>query len=224
MWWEDLSFFHYDIDPARVQAILPDGLTVDTLGGRTWVGLIPFAMRVGTPGGWQLPVFGRFCETNVRTYVRGPDGTPGVWFSSLEASNAVATFTARLTYGLPYFWATMSIRRSGRRILYESTRRAPGPKGAHHRSEVRVGEAIATRDTDETEHFLTARWGLYSQWRERLVYAPIEHPPWPLHRAELLDLDDDLMAVAGLRPEFGVEPLVHWTPGTSIRVGRPSFA
>ncbi len=221
MWWEDLTFLHYEIDPARVQAVLPEGLTVGTLEGRTWVALVPFDMRVGLPGSWQMPRVGHFRETNVRVYVVGPDGTPGVWFASLEASDPIATATARVTYGLPYFWADMSIARSGTRITYESHRRRPGPVGAHHRSVIRAGQRIAMPDVSPIEHFLTARWGLYSRWRGRLVYAAIEHDPWPLHRAELLGLDDELMAVAGLAPEPGVEPLVHWTPGTSIRIGRP---
>ncbi len=223
MWWEDLTFLHYEIDPSRVQAVLPEGLTVDTLDGVTWVALVPFDMRVGLPGGWQLPTVGHFCETNVRVYVIGPDGTPGVWFASLEASDAAATATARLTYGLPYFWADMSIERSGTRITYESRRRRPGPKGAHHRSVVRSGARIPSDEVSVVEHFLTARWGLYSLWRKRLVYAPITHDRWTLHRAELLELDDELMSVAGLAPQPGVEPLVHWTPGTSIRIGRPQF-
>jgi uncharacterized protein YqjF (DUF2071 family) len=224
MWWENLTFIHFGIDPERVQAVLPPGLTVDTLDGATWVGLIPFSMRVGTPGAHQLPVFGRFAETNVRTYVTGPDGTPGVWFSSLEASNLVATYTARLTYGLPYFWSAMSIEQRADEVAYRSIRRRPGPPGARHHSVVRIGDLIEPSAITDTEHFLTGRWGLYSQWRGRLVYAPIQHDPWPLHRATVLELDDELMRAADLEPEPDRSPLVHWTPGTSIRIGRPSFA
>ncbi len=229
MWWDDLTFMHFETDPARVQAVLPPGLTVDTFEGKTWVGLVPFDMRVGIPGGRQIPRFGHFHETNVRVYVVGPDGIAAIWFASLEASDLAATITARLTYGLPYFWADMSIERSSDRsnddrITYESTRRRPGPKGAHHRSVIRIGDSIPMAEVSDVEHFFTARWGLYSQWRNRLIYAPVAHDPWPLHRAELLDLDDDLMEVAGLAPEPGIEPLVHWTSGTSIRIGRPRLA
>lgn len=224
MWWEDLTFIHYPIATDRVQAVLPPGLTVDELNGQTWVGLIPFDMRVGLPGGWQIPWLGHFCETNVRVYVTGPDGTPGVWFGSLEASGLAATSTARLTYGLPYFWADMSIERSGTKITYTSKRRWPGPVGTQHRSVARAGAPIDPAEEQTVERFLTARWGLYSQWYGRLVYAPIEHDPWPLHRAVLLELDDELMAAANLSPEEDAIPLVHWTPGTSIRIGRPRFA
>ncbi|MEZ5227128.1 MAG: DUF2071 domain-containing protein [Acidimicrobiales bacterium] len=139
-----------------------------------------------------------------------------------RASDPLAVVTARATYGLPYFWADMSIERSGTKITTNRDADAPD-RGARHRSVVRAGASIPSAEVSEVEHFLTARWGLFSQWRGRLVYAPVEHDPWPLHRAELLELDDELLAVAKLSPETDVQPLVHWTPGTSIRIGRPRF-
>ena len=235
MWWEDLTFLHWPYEPAEVQALLPDGLTVDVHKGAdgheaVWVGLIPFLMRVGLPGGRVIPRVGVFPETNVRTYVRGPDGTPGVWFCSLEAGGLAASATARLTYGLPYYWADMSItkgqNRAGSEWSYESTRRWPGPKGAHHRSRTRVGEPIPDDEVTELEHYLTARWGLFSRFpgrdsvRGRNLYAPVDHGRWPLRRAELLDLDDGLMVAAGLTAPTG-DPIVHWTTGTEVRIGRP---
>ncbi len=48
----------------------------------------------------------------------------------------------------------------------------------------------------------------------------MEHAPWPVHRAELLDLRDDLVAAAGLPGAAGA-PHVLWTPGVSVRIGRP---
>ena len=64
------------------------------------------------------------------------------------------------------------------------------------------------------------RWGLYSTLGQRVLYAPIWHVPWPLRRAELLHLDDELVGAAGFRIP-GDEPIVHWTPGVEVRVGRP---
>ena len=52
-----------------------------------WVGLVPFRMAGIAPRGLgKIPYLGTFPETNVRTYVVGPDGVPGVWFDSLDAS------------------------------------------------------------------------------------------------------------------------------------------
>lgn len=238
MWWEDLTFLHWPYDPAEVQALLPPGVTADAWPddrGRpqVWVGLVPFLMRVGLPGGRAIPRVGVFPETNVRTYVRGPDGTPGVWFLSLEAGGLAATIAARATYGLPYFWAEMEIERGrpseGSVWAYRSRRRWPGPRGASHRSSVRVGPGIEPQDVTPFEHYLTARWGLYSRFpsssagRGIGLYAPVDHGAWPLRRAELLDLDDELMTAAGLSSPRG-DPIVHWTTGTEVRIGRPRRA
>ena len=42
-----------------------------------------------------LPVVSQSPELNVRTYVHF-DGVPGVWFFSLDASNALAVWAARV--------------------------------------------------------------------------------------------------------------------------------
>jgi len=227
MWWRNLTFLHWPVDPAEVQAKLPEGLTVDTFEGQAWIALVPFEMEVMLPGGIPIPREGKFPETNVRTYVLGPDGTPGVWFDSLEAGRLSATAMARAAYGLPYFWADMSVTAAGPIWTYQSSRRWPAPKGARCEVAIEVGEAVADDDQSELEHFLTARWGLFSTFgkgqRKRLVYAPVQHGVWPLQRATLLHLDDELLNAAGYDTPTG-EPLLHFTTGTEVRIGRPHLA
>src|ERR1700723_1152857 len=72
--WERLTFLHWPFDPAQVQRLLPAGLTAETFDGAAWVGLVPFYMHVATGSGRQAPWASRFCETNVRTYVRDGHG------------------------------------------------------------------------------------------------------------------------------------------------------
>ena len=218
MRWLNLTFLHWQFDPERVQAILPPDLTVDTFDGAAWVGLVPFQMEVQLPGGIPIPREGQFPETNVRTYVRGPDGTPGVWFCSLEAGRLSATAVARATYGLPYYWADMTAENTGPDWRYRSKRTWPGPKGARCDVDVTAGAAID--EHSELDRFLTARWGLFSTFLGRTLYAPITHESWPLHHGELTYLDDGLMSAAGF-PIPDAEPLVHWTPGVGVRIGRP---
>ncbi len=221
MRWLNLTFLHWRFDPDEVQSVLPDDLTVDRFDGAAWIGLVPFQMEVQLPGGRRIPREGRFPETNVRTYVRGPDGTPGVWFCSLEAGRLSATVVARATYGLPYYWAAMTVEHDGPDWTYRSKRKWPAPKGARCDVDVTVGNAIDQQSP--LDRFLTARWGLYSTFLGRTMYAPITHEPWPLHSGDVTYLDDGLMAAAGFAiPDD--EPLVHWTPGVSVRIGRPRRA
>ena len=95
----------------------PTGLTVETLDGGAWVGLVPFFLRVGLPGVPSVPWLSRFAETNVRTYVRSADGARGIWFFSLDAARLGAVVVARSTYRLPYFWSTHVDRAQRRRRI-----------------------------------------------------------------------------------------------------------
>ena len=135
-------------------------------------------------GTWRIrvPYLGSFPETNVRTYVRGPEGRPGVWFESLDISRVFPAIVARCSYGLPYMWSKMSVRSGGNERRYDCRRRLGGPR-AGSRLRAHIGPAIRSGDVSDLERFLTCRWGLYSNFASRLLYAPVEHPEWPLHRA-----------------------------------------
>jgi uncharacterized protein YqjF (DUF2071 family) len=164
---------------------------------------------------------GRFLETNVRTYVRDEHGRDGVWFCSLEAARLPAVVAARTTYQLPYFWASMRMTGTPERWVYSTRRRWPGPQGVGGTVVVRPGDPIPPQQVSELEHFLTARWRLFSHaGNGTLRYADAEHPPWPLHRAELESCDDSLVTATGL-PRPSGEPLVHYSPGVEVRIGRP---
>lgn len=101
--WETLTFLHWPYPVEALQGLLPPGLVVEPWRGQAWVGLVPFHMRVRPPIGPALPGFTTFPETNVRTYVLGPNGLAGVCFLSLDATNRPAIAAARLAYGLPYY-------------------------------------------------------------------------------------------------------------------------
>jgi uncharacterized protein YqjF (DUF2071 family) len=219
--WETLALLHWPVDPAVVQRRLPDGLTADTFDGSGWVALVPFRMKgIGLRRGPAVPYFGSFFETNVRTYVRGPDGRPGVWFDSLDIDRALPVAFARLGYGLPYQWAKMDIRRKGDRITYEARRRRPHRQQPSSRVTIEVGDALAPGALTSRDRFFTSRWRLYSPWRSRVVVAGVEHPPWPLHRAEAVAVDDELIPAAGYPVPAG-SPHVLYSPGIPVVAGRP---
>jgi uncharacterized protein YqjF (DUF2071 family) len=217
--WAAMTFLHWSYDPAAVQRRLPRGLQVETIGGRAWVGLLPFRMeRVRPPGLPPAPWLSHFPETNVRTYVRGPDGQSAIWFFSLDASRLPAVAGGRAGYGLPYFWSRMDVEPDGARVRYRGRRRWPGPSGAGYRVTVEPGAPFGPDEPGRLDHFLTARYVLYTSLAGRLAQAHAEHRPWPLHRAEVVEVDQDLVQAAGLPPPEG-EPLAHWSPGVDVRIG-----
>jgi uncharacterized protein YqjF (DUF2071 family) len=108
----------------------------------------------------------------------------------------------------------------GSEIAYLSRRRWPGPRPATSRLRVRIGTPIAPADVTALEHFLTARWMLFSIAGGRPVSARACHQPWPLHRAQAQVLKDNLLTTAGLPVPQG-EPLVHYSPGVDVAISRP---
>lgn len=219
--WHDLASIHWRYDPDVVQALLPAGFRVDTFDGSAWVGVLPFHMhRVRFP---HLPAFGplsTFPETNVRTYLVDPAGRRAVWFCSLDITRLVTALVARVSYRLPYCWAKMSIERIGDDIRYRSRRRWPEAV-ADTDVAVRIGDPIDPADVSELDHFLSARWALGTTFGPRLMWADVDHPPWPLHRAELLHCDQTLVTAAGLPAPEG-DPYVLWSPGVDVRIALPT--
>jgi hypothetical protein len=218
--WERVTFLHWPFDPAVVQRLLPRGLDAETFGGAAWVGLVPFFMRVSAGSGLRLPWVGDFCETNVRTYVRDDHGRRGIWFFSLDAARLPAVITARAGYRLPYFWSRMRLLADCREVSYTCQRLWPGPRPSASRVRISAGSPFDAGEIDERDHFLTARWVLFSVSGGRRRFARAQHPPWPLYKASVQDLDDGLISAAGLPPPDG-EPVVHYSPGVDVRIGAP---
>src|SRR5215469_8314846 len=175
--WERLTFLHWPFDPEVVRRLLPDSLRPDVFGGAAWVGLVPFFMRVSTAGGTRLPWVSDFCETNVRTYVRDREGRTGIWFLSLDAARLGAVGVARASYRLPYFWSAMRLDRAGRDVSYHCRRRLPGPPGAASDVRVRIGAAYQPGELTGRDHFLTARWVLFSVTGRGRFFARAAHQP-----------------------------------------------
>lgn len=214
--WSRLTYLHWPYDPEVVRPFLPRGIEPDVVAGSTWVGLIPFAMRRLGFLGVRLPYVSNFLETNVRLYGIDGEGRRSVVFLSLDADRLLPVLAARVGYRLPYVWSSMTMHRTGDEFTYATRRRFSGVRSVIR---VRVGDAVVADPLDE---FLTARWGLNFAWYGRTAYAPISHAPWPLHRAELLELEDGLITATGLPPPVG-QPRVLHSPGVDVRIGRPAW-
>ncbi len=214
--WEWLTFLHWRYEAEVIRRLLPGTLTLDTFDGVAWVGLTPFLLtKLRAPLAPAVPWLSRFPETNVRTYVRGPNGEPGVWFFTLECARLAGVVGARASFRLPYRWARMSVRPSDRLIEYRSDRYRLFGQG-HTNIAIEPGGPMQPQDLD---NFLTARFRLYTVAGKRLGFADIEHAPWPLQRARLVKLEQDLIEHSSVpRPEG--EPVVHYSRNVDVRIGR----
>ena len=224
--WCDLAFLHWAVDPDRVRPLLPPGVEPDLLDGRTYVGLVPFTMVGAGPGrDHPVPWLGTFLETNVRLYSRDRQGRPGVVFRSLDCDRLGVVLGARAGFGTPYRWARMRHdvlpHPEGVRNHWASRVRWPH-EGAADPS-TRIDLVVGGRRTPtELDVFLTARWALHTTVAGRPLYIRNSHDPWPLHDARLLDLDDGLVATAGLPGVTDHAPdHVAFSPGVHTRFAFP---
>lgn len=219
--WRDVAFLHWAVDPAAVARFFPPGVRPDLLEGQTYVGLVPFRMLgAGLGGGPAVPWAGTFLETNVRLYSVDDTGRRGIVFLSLDADRAVVVAGARAAFGLPYRWARMGFRDDGDDRRYATRLRWPARTTS--RIAIRAG---GLADDGPLERFLTARWGLHVAHLGRTWYVPNAHPPWPLRTAELLALDDGLVAAAGLG-DLASRPPDHvaFSDGVAVEFGLPTPA
>lgn len=216
--WRSVGFLHWPYPAELVQALLPPGLSVETFDGTAWLGIIPLLMDGVRPSVLpSLPWLSRFPEINLRSYVRGPDGRTGIWFFSLEAARLPAVALARAGFGLPYRWAGMSLRRDGDRVSYRSGRHTPA-RPVRCDIDLEFGAQLDQTRLAPFDHFVTARYRLYSVYAGRLVGADVWHRPWPLRRARLAGLRQDLITSLGLPAPEG-DPVPHASDGVRARVG-----
>ncbi|MDP8932060.1 MAG: DUF2071 domain-containing protein [Actinomycetota bacterium] len=218
--WDDISFLHWPVAPEDTARLLPKELTVLTHGGKAWVSVTPFCMRVRLPGMPFVPPRWTFPETNVRTYVVGPDGREGLWFLRMEVTAIWFVATLR-TLGLPYFRNRMGGEVRNDRASY-SSQPHPWSSGGGHRIVLSVGERLRPPEGGPWDRFVTARWGAFHRRGPLLLYTPVEHRPWNLYHARIETCSvDGLIDAAGL-PALTGPPRAHFSPGVRVRVGLPN--
>ncbi len=229
MRWESLTYLHWDVAPEMVQALLPAGLRPDIIEGRAWVGLVPFRMagiRLGGSGiGLPLPS-STFAETNVRTYVIGPDGGRGVYFHSLDIPALAPTLVARLGFHLPYCTSAMRIGQRDGRIGYLARRRWPAATGQHGAASSRVivdvGAPVAGKEISRLDVLLSAQWALYTTAPSgSILKVDVRHEPWRLRSATVEVLEDELVSVAGYDLDGRAPSHVRHAEPVEVRTGAP---
>jgi uncharacterized protein YqjF (DUF2071 family) len=215
--WDDLLFAHWPVNPDMVRRYISPGLHVDTFDGQAWLGIVPFQvsglrLRAAPP----VPGISRFAEVNVRTYVtRG--GKPGVWFFSLDATNALAVWGARWAFHLPYFRAHIRCNNEHGWTHY-SVARTTATLETRYRGVGDVFHAIP----GTFEHFACERYCLYtSDKKSRLIRCEIHHAPWPLQRGEAIIKDNTMAQAVGIAINPTQLPIFNFAKTQEVLVWRP---
>ncbi|MFZ5813696.1 MAG: YqjF family protein [Bacillota bacterium] len=214
--WNDLLFAHWQVEPDRLQPLVP--LPLDLFDGMAWVAVVPFWMsRIHLRRLPPVPGTHTFPELNLRTYVR-VGGRPGVWFFSLDAASRPAVEVARRLFHLPYYHARMQIRPEGDGFVYQSERRDPRGGPARFAARYRPSGPVRQATPGSLEHWLTERYALYARSRAGRFYrGEIDHLPWPLQPAEAEITENSIAAAAGFDLPGG-RPLLHYARHLSVRI------
>ena len=172
-------------------------------------------MRALRPrGGLPLPGISTFLQLNIRTYVRGPDGLPGVWFFTIDASSRLAALGVRGVYHVPAFHARMALelgeRLAARRSACGSARR----DASSRRGTAPPGEGFHA-EPGSLEWFLTERYRLFARDSLR---AEMHHDQWLLRPAEA---EIELTSISPF--ELSGEPLCHLSLRQDALIWPPSL-
>jgi len=207
--WRNLLFAHWRVEHDVLRPFVPERLELEEHDGSAWLGITPFTVTgLRLRGTVPLPLVSQFRELNCRTYVRGADGRPGVWFFSLDASSRAAVTVARRTYRLPYRHARFEPAGDEVRVHTEG--------GGELRAVYRGAGDPSAPEPGSLEYFLTERYCLYAG--DGGVRAEIHHAPWPLQAAEA---EVELWKIAPLEVELEGEPLCHYSARQDVVIWAP---
>lgn len=227
--WNDLLFAHWPIPVAKMAALLPDWLEVDTFQGSAWLGAVPFWLdRIKIRGVPSFVGARSFPDLNLRTYVRDQfTRSPGIYCFSFDASSLLATAAARAVYNLPYHWASMKLeQRSEREFAFYSRRRFAGQPvifNARYRG-LGPSSRLAEHRAGTIEHFVTERSCLFSTDRTgQPVRSNLHYVPWPLEEAEAEIERNDLAESIGLTLPR-TEPVLHYSRRLAVYIWPREFA
>ena len=197
--WGKLLFLHWSVPVSLLRPLIPRGLEIDTHDGGAWVSITPFTMWGIRPAMLPaIPVLSESHELNFRTYVHA-EGVPGVWFFSLDASNAIAVLAARLGFHLPYFQAEMHMAGAGESITFSSRRTDPKGPAAELSASWTRGKPLTAPSPESLEFFLVERYCLYAARGGKTYRARIFHEPWKLRGAVVDRMSSTLGEAHGVK-------------------------
>jgi uncharacterized protein YqjF (DUF2071 family) len=215
--WGKLLFMHWEIHPELLRPLIPAALEIDLFEDSAWIAIVPFTMwdiRALPPYAPRIPYLSSMHELNVRTYVH-LNGTPGVWFFSLDCNSTAAVLGARTFYYLPYFNADLNLKQTDATIDYSSVR-TDTPK-ATFTATWHIGDPLPTTKPESLEFFLTERYCLFSEHKGEIYQSRIHHQPWPLRSASLDSHTSSMIEVLSL-PEPTNKPLLHYAEELAVDI------
>lgn len=178
--WNRALFLHWRVPEELLLPLVPETTTLLLSDEAAWISLVAFTMEKVRPRLLPaLPFVSYFHEVNLRTYVT-LNNKPGVYFFSMEAEKRVAAWTAKFLSGLPYEHAFIHRHNAASQQEYKVHNKR---KAFELDTTFIPGEKIANKSPIDL--FLTEKYCLYQQMKNKLYRYEIHHKPWPLQTVKL---------------------------------------
>ena len=177
--WEQTLFAHWPVAAEELRPLVPAELEIEEHDGSAWLSVQFFRVRaLRARGALPVPGISTFLQLNIRTYVVGPDGLPGVWFFTIDASSRLAALGVRRIYHVPAHHARMALDETGDWQEAECVR--IGEPGRVFSGRYRAGGESFHAEPDSLEWFLMERYRLFAVDAR----AEMHHDRWLLSPAE----------------------------------------
>ncbi len=180
--WNKAIFLHWKVSPELIQPFIPNEMTLDTIDGSPWVSLVAFDMNhIGVRSLPKLPHISDFHEINIRTYV-SCQGKQSVYFLSMEGSKRASCTLLKALSKFPYVHSKMKRTH----FSYESKNEV-----LDNSIEIIYQLKKETYRKDFTDQWLTERYAVFQDYKNKLIEYDVHHVEWPLEHITLKDLKID---------------------------------
>jgi len=180
--WNEAIFLHWEVKPDLLKPFLPKTAALDTVNGKAWVSLVAFDMNhIGMKHLPKLPHISDFHEINIRTYIECK-GKPSVCFLSMEGSKRSSCTILKAISKFPY--EPTKMKRTD--FSYESQNTA-----ANNSFELIYRLNNAPFQKDETDIWLTERYAVFQEHKNKLIEYDVHHVEWPLQSMIIKELKLD---------------------------------
>ena len=189
---------NYEVDPAKLAALVPQGTELDLFQGRALVSLVAFQFLNTRVKGFRIPWHINFPEINLRFYLkRTVNGEPrrGVAFISEIVPRRAISLVANTLYNEHYKTRKMTqrVRVSDDRLKADYTF---VEKGRIQKISAVAGINPQPLKAGSLEDFITEHYYGYTQGRHTMEYQ-VEHPSWRTYAIQDYTIEVDFGAAYG---------------------------
>jgi uncharacterized protein YqjF (DUF2071 family) len=192
---------NFEVEPALLASRVPDGTSLDTFEGRTFLSLVGFQFRDVRVWGVPVPFHRNFDEVNLRFYVRrevNGELRRGVVFIMEIVPRRAVAYVARRFYNENYVALPMR---------HEDTfPGSPHPRVAYYWKHRGSWNHLALRaqgdgeepDLQSEQSFIAEHyWGYVRQRDGSTLEYRVEHPRWKVWRGDEVEFKCDVAALYG---------------------------